>query len=143
MLSCLALSSCCIYYTKQTTGCTAGVTETIPKHIKLTNISQNLRYEQVGKTQTVMQFFTTSQYYIYHSHSHKCTHLQSTWITLTIGDKLSLVRFSMYCMYMCVSVSVFLAVAIAVSISPMYSRRLVFEWQGVGLADVYPVLFCL
>lgn len=41
-------------------------------------------------------------------------------------------------------VSVFLARdAIAVSVGPVDSRGLVFEWQGVGLADVHPVLFCL
>lgn len=40
--------------------------------------------------------------------------------------------------------SVFLARDnIAISIDPMCSRRLVFERQGVGLADVHPVLFCL
>lgn len=31
------LLSCCIYFTKQTTSHTAGVTETIPKYIKLTD----------------------------------------------------------------------------------------------------------
>lgn len=41
-------------------------------------------------------------------------------------------------------VSVFLARnTITVSIGHVHSRRLVFEWQSVGLADVHPVLFCL
>lgn len=63
-------------------------------------------------------------------------------MTLTIAtDTVPLVRFSMYCVCMCVSV--FLACdTVAVSIGP-HSRRLVFEWQGVRLADVHPVLFCL
>lgn len=66
-------------------------------------------------------------------------------MTFTIAtEKVSLVKFSMYCMYVWLHVSVFLACdTIAVSIGPLDSRRLVFEWQGVGLADVHPVLFCL
>lgn len=45
---------------------------------------------------------------------------------------------------MCASVSVFLdRDTIAVPIGPKDSRRLVFEWRGVRLADVHPVLLCL
>ena len=36
-----ALSSCCVYSTKQTAGCTAGVTETITEHIKVTDVFKN------------------------------------------------------------------------------------------------------
>ena len=61
-------------------------------------------------------------------------------MTLTIATD-TLVRFNMY--WVCVCVSVFLACdTVAVPIGP-HSSRLVFYWQGVRLADVHPVLFCL
>lgn len=50
----------------------------------------------------------------------------------------------MYCMCVHPRVSVFLACdTLADSIGPVDSRRLVFEWQSKGLADVHPVLLCL
>lgn len=79
----LALSSCCISSTKQNTCWTAGVTERIPKHVKLADILKNiLRYAQVGKTLTVMQFSQHAdiKFIFYHSHSHSCTHLLHVWV---------------------------------------------------------------
>lgn len=106
VLSCrVALSSCCIHSTKQATGCTAGVTETIPKHIKLTDILKN------SEVRTGWE--DTDNDAIFHNKpilnlSLAFTQLRSfitfvrTWMTFDT-DKVSLVRFSMYCVRVCLS----------------------------------------
>lgn len=50
--------------------------------------------------------------------------------------------------YVCVCRSVFLArqlvsVSVSVGVGSQDSRDFVFNWHGVGLADVHSVLFCL
>ena len=47
-----------------------------------------------------------------------------------------------FCVFVCVSIFV-TCDTISVPIGPMDRRKLVFEWQGVGLADVHPILLCL
>lgn len=80
--------------------------------------------------------------------SHAFTQLHSFTKFATIStDTVSLVRFSMYrnyILYVCICASVFLTGdTIAVPVGPKDSRRLVFEWCGVRLAYVHPVLLCL